>query len=283
MNLYTSFINTILYLPNPFENPSRTLATSLAGGNPAQGQVDFNTLAQTKDLGTLMTCNACHTGSATGKASPIGLGTNLFILPSFLPKTPQPLKNPQLRNIYQKLLNHPTGADIDGFGLDHDGSSTDLTSFFTGSAFVAYTAQQITDIYAYCLQFDTGTAPAVGFTRTLTSVVVNNATSQSEWTLLQNQAALGNIDLVARGTLNGQVHGLLYQPSTATYISDAGTLYTQTQLQTLILGGDTLSIMGVYPGTGSATVPTIVGTPQAASPQGAPKTRGASKVLLAHR
>jgi DNA-binding beta-propeller fold protein YncE len=288
MNLYTSFINTILYLPNPFENLNRTLATSLAGGNPAQGQVDFNTVFETKDLGTLMTCNACHTGSATGKASPIGPGSNLFILPSFLPKTPQSLKNPQLRNVYQKLLNHPTGANIDGFGLDHDGSSTDLTSFFTGAAFVGYTPQQVTDLYAYCLQFDTGTAPAVGFTRTLTSAVVTNATSQSEWTMLQNQTALGNIDLVARGTLSGQVHGLLYQPSTGTYISDLGTLYTQPQLQTLIKGGDTLSIMGVYPGTGSASVPTIVGTPQAASPQAASpqagsRLRGAAKVLLAHR
>jgi hypothetical protein len=29
-------------------------------------------------------------------------------------------------------------------------------------------------------------------------------------------------------------------------------LYTQSQLQALVVAGDTLSIMGVYPGTGSA-------------------------------
>ena len=66
------------------------------------------------------------------------------------------------------------------------------------------------------------------------------------------QAAAGNIDLIARGTLNGVLHGLLYQPATQNYISDTGTTYPQSLLQTMVLGGDTLSIMGVYPGTGSA-------------------------------
>jgi len=72
------------------------------------------------------------------------------------------------------------------------------------------------------------------------------------WTLLQSQAAGGNIDLIARGTIQGQVHGLLYQPSSNNYVSDTNTLYTQAQLQTFIQAGDTLSVMGVYPGTGTA-------------------------------
>jgi hypothetical protein len=46
---------------------------------------------------------------------------------------------------------------------------------------------------------------------------------------------------------------LLYQPSSSNYISDTKAVYTQAQLQALILAGDTLSMMGVYPGTGSAT------------------------------
>jgi DNA-binding beta-propeller fold protein YncE len=254
MNLYGSFINTILYLPNPFENLDRSLSTSLAaanGGNPLQGESDFNNVAETKAVGLSFTCNACHT------ASPSGPGTNLLILPSVPTDTTQPMKIPQLRNVYQKLLFNPTGANIDGFGLEHDGAVANLTTFLQDPLFAGYTAQQLKDIYAYCLQFDTGTAPAVGFTRTLTAANVTSAVSQSDWTILQSQAASGNIDLVVRGTLKGQVHGLLYQPSTGTYISDASTLYTQAQLQSLVQAGDTLSIMGAYPGTGSATVPTI--------------------------
>jgi hypothetical protein len=38
---------------------------------------------------------------------------------------------------------------------------------------------------------------------------------------------------------------------TNNYLSDTGLLYTQAQLQTFILAGDTLSFMGVYPGTGT--------------------------------
>jgi len=102
------------------------------------------------------------------------------------------------------------------------------------------------------LSFDTGTAPAVGYTRTLTTQNVTSTASQTDWSLLQNQAAIANIDLVVNGTLSGQVHGLLYQPSAGNYISNQGVLYTKAQLQTLVLAGDTLTIMGVYPGTGKA-------------------------------
>jgi hypothetical protein len=106
---------------------------------------------------------------------------------------------------------------------------------------------------AYSLCFDTGTAPAVGFTLTLTAITVVNSTAQTDWGTLQLQASQGNIDLIARGTIHGQVHGLLYQPSASKYISDTNTQYTQAQVQALIAAGDTLSMMGVYPGTGSAS------------------------------
>jgi hypothetical protein len=75
----------------------------------------------------------------------------------------------------------------------------------------------------------------------------------TDWATLQSQAKAGNIDLIGRGTLKGQVHGLLYQPTSNNYLSDAGTSYTQAQLESLVTAGDTLSIMGVYPGTGSAS------------------------------
>jgi hypothetical protein len=120
----------------------------------------------------------------------------------------------------------------------------------TGSAFTGYTQTEKNDMAAYMLCFDTGTAPAVGYTITLTATTL--ASSLSDWNTLQSQAP-ANIDLIGNGTLNGVVHGLLYQPSSNNYISDTGVLYTQSQLQTLIQNGDTLSMMGVYPGTGSAS------------------------------
>jgi DNA-binding beta-propeller fold protein YncE len=253
MNLYTNFINTILFLPNPNENVDRSLPTSLAiaqNGNAVNGEADFNNIVESNFNGAIVTCNACHL------ASPSGPGSNLFVMAAFPPRVPQSLKMPHLRNVYQKLLFTPTASStIDGFGLDHDGNVgavNGLDRFLGASVFDGYTALQKADMNAYTLSFDTGTAPAVGYSRTLTQSNVTNAASQTDWVLLQNQATKANVDLVVNGTLSGLVHGLLYQPSVGNYISDTGVLYTKAQLQTLILAGDTLTVMGVYPGTGRA-------------------------------
>jgi hypothetical protein len=163
------------------------------------------------------------------------------------------MKIPQLRSVYQKLLfNRSAATTIDGFGMVHDGKTDGMVEFLTASSFVNFTATQKTDIAAYCLTFDTGTAPAVGYARTLTAATLSAA--QNDWNTLQSQANTNppNIDLIGRGTLGGVVHGLLYQPATNNYISDTGAVYTQSALQTLIRAGDTLSVMGAYPGTGSA-------------------------------
>lgn len=239
---YTTFINSILYLPNPNQILDRTLPTSLNGGNPQQGFSDFLNTPGT--LPGKNTCQTCH------ETNP-GPGTNLLIRPATDTQAAQPMKIPQLRAIYQKnLFNRQAATTIDGFGLVHDGAKDSILSFLQGAAFKGYNTTQKNDIAAYSLCFDTGTAPAVGYTRTMTAATV--ASALSDWTMLQSQAAAANIDLIGRGTINGVVHGLLYQPSTNNYIDDTGALYTQSDLQGKINGGDTLSIMGVYPGTGSA-------------------------------
>jgi YVTN family beta-propeller protein len=241
MTAYTTFVNSILFLPNPYQTLNRELPASLNGGSPGQGKNDFLTVPKTSGR---VTCNACHTSDP-------GPGTNLTIDPGV---DPQAIKMPQLRNIYQKQLYNRFGAtSIDGFGLDNDGGSAGLAVFLAGPNFKQYTAQQKTDMIAYSLAFDTGTAPAVGYTLTLSSSTVTLKAAQTVWALMQSQAAAGNIDLIARGTIQGQLHGLLFQSSTANYVSDTGAVYTQAQLQAFMQAGDTLSFMGAYPGTGSAS------------------------------
>jgi YVTN family beta-propeller protein len=238
MTAYTNYANTILYLPNPYENLNRTPPSSLGGGNAVTGQTDFLTLALTSSVAT---CNACHT------ADP-GPGSNRLIVN----RSPQPMKDAQLRNIYQKLLfTNANPSSIDGFGLTHDGSNSTLQDFLSAQTFSPYTAAEKTDMISYMVSFDTGTAPTVGYTLTLTAATVAGSSLQGAWATLQSQAVAGNNDLIARGTIEGQIHGLLYQPSTNNYISDAGVVYTKAQLQAFILAGDTLSFMGVYPGTGT--------------------------------
>jgi YVTN family beta-propeller protein len=243
MALYTNFANSILFLPNPNETLERTMPTSLNGGDPATGQTDFLTIKGTGGGTMLGTCNACHTSNP-------GPGSNRIIQQN--PLTPQPMKVPELRNVYQKQLFQTTGNTIDGFGVSHDGTFPGIAAFLGSSLFKGYTAAQKTDIAAYSLCFDTGTAPAVGYTITLTAGTIATSSAITNWNTLQSQAG-ANIDLIARGTLNHQLHGLLYQPASGNYISDTGALYTQSQLEALIAAGDTLSVMGVYPGTGSAS------------------------------
>ena len=248
MGLYSTFLNSILFLPNPNQNLNRTLPTSLPGvpGNPVTGQSDFVNLALTLGPGGGATCNFCHTSNP-------GPGSNRLIEPAG-PTDPQPFKMPELRNIYQKtLFNASAEQTIDGFGFDHDGNVSGFAGFFQNPAFASYTATEQVDLSAYGLCFDTGTAPAVGYTLTLTQFNVNNSSNQTNWATLQSQAST-NIDLIVRGTIQGQIHGLLYQPKSSppNYITDTNVTYMQTQLQGFIAGGDTLSFMGVYPGTGSA-------------------------------
>ena len=114
------------------------------------------------------------------------------------------------------------------------------------------TPVQNEQVEAFEICFDTGTAPAVGYARTLTSANVNGGPAQGDWNTLQSQASAGNIDLIANGTIQGQLHGLLYQPSTNNYETDTTGLgpFTQAQLVTFIGNGDTLTIMSVPLGSG---------------------------------
>lgn len=239
MSTYTAYINSILFLSNSNENLDRSLPTSFNGSNPAAGQVDFVTVRGTQ--GT--TCNSCHTSDP-------GPGSNRLVMN--IPTATQPLKVPELRNIYQKqLYTRHDSSSIDGFGMDHDGTFSTVSDFLAQSLFNGYTSQQKIDMAGYMLCFDSGTAPAVGFTITLTASNVTNQQEQNNWALLQSQASAGNADLIARGTIQGQVHGLVYQAGKNSYLSDDHQQYTKNQLQTFIEGGDTLSFIGVYPGTGT--------------------------------
>lgn len=248
MQAFSAFVDSLLFQPNPFQNLDRSFPARLLGGDPTAGFNHFVTLplAIQSPGATPRTCNSCH------EAFP-GPGSNRTIDADDFT---QPLKVPHLRNVYQKLLYNPLGPEsIGGFGLDHDGRVGGLFAFFQGRAFALYSDQEALDLAAFLRVFDTGTAPAVGHAVTVTPQ--NAATPAVEETVvtLLSQAHAGNIDLIARGTLNGEVRGLLYQPSTGLLVADDAALgpYTILELEAFVEAGDTLTLMGVYPGTGTAS------------------------------
>jgi YVTN family beta-propeller protein len=249
MNAYRDFINTITYEPNPNQNLDRTYPTSFAGGNAVAGKNAFF-FTNYVSVGPLnLQCNTCHTG-------PPGPGSDSLIIPASALQESQDFRVPQLRAIYQKMNfnNAPGTNSIGGFGLVHDGTDPSLQVFLSRPVFVNINSNATikNNLAAFVQCFDTGTAPAVGYTRTVALTNVTSSSISNDWSLLESQAAAGNIDLIVKGTVDGKIHGLIYQPGSGNYRPDTTNLtaLTRTQLATKIQNGDRLSIMGVPPGSG---------------------------------
>jgi DNA-binding beta-propeller fold protein YncE len=279
MAAFTNFINTVVYQPNPNENLDGTLPDSIAlldhpgvTANPNTGYTTFTTV-QFGNFGqgddTTQTCSFCHTAPASipGYAP----GTNLLVRIPFGsgPGADQPLKIPHLRNMYWKTnANFNKGAvSVNGFGYGHEGNIAGLANQANQGSFGIFSTKFNTndpaqavqldeEVEAYELCFDTGTPPATGYSRTLTSTTVGTSGAQSDWTTLQSLAGAGAIDLIANGTVNGKVIALLYQ--SGSYITNTTGVgpFTQAQLTTFINNGDTLTIMGVPFGSGSRMINT---------------------------
>jgi len=244
INAYRDFINTIPFEPNPNQKLDRTLPTTFAGANPTAGR---NAYISTNYV-TPLTCNTCHS---------LPEGSGRFIVSGQLLQESQDFKVPHLRNIYQKTsLDRGTNANsIGGFGFQHDGRFADLFTFLSQPVFGVFANDPVvkSNIQAFVLCFDTGTAPAVGYSRTLAATNVTSTSISNDWTMLESQAALGmNIDLVVKGTIDGKRRGLLYQPGSSNYKLDStnSTPLTHAQLVTKISAGDMLTITGVPSGAG---------------------------------
>jgi YVTN family beta-propeller protein len=249
INAYRDFINTVNFEPNPNQNLDRTYPTNFAGGNAAAGRNAFFFTNYVGVPGLGLQCNSCHTG-------PPGPGSDGLIIPASALQESQDFKVPQLRAIYQKMNfnNAPGTNSIGGFGLVHDGTDPSLQVFLSRPVFVNINSNATikNNLAAFVQCFDTGMAPAVGYTRTVSSTNVTSTSISNDWPLLEAQAAAGNIDLIVKGTVDGKIRGLVYQPGSANYRPDTTNLtaLTRAQLTTKIQNGDRFSIMGVPPGSG---------------------------------
>ncbi|HEY0548315.1 MAG TPA: hypothetical protein VGF13_01865, partial [Verrucomicrobiae bacterium] len=249
MVAYRSFINTMVFQPNPNQNLNRTLPATLAGGNPTLGRNAFVGTNYASLLGVIqLNCNVCH-----------GLpkGTEGGFTPAQALQEPQDFKVPHLRNIYQKLRfnNAPGAQSLLGFGLVHDGTDPNVAAFLSRPVFgpLAADAIQRSNISAFVQCLDTGTAPACGYGRTITSNNVTSASVSNDWSLLEAQTVGGtNIDLIVKGMVDGVRRGFVYQTAQNNYKPDRQSLapLTRSNLVAKILAGGTITIMGVPPGTG---------------------------------
>ncbi|HEX8077519.1 MAG TPA: beta-propeller fold lactonase family protein, partial [Chthoniobacterales bacterium] len=181
MEAFRQFIETLTFPPNPNQQLDRTMPASIAGGNPSAGLNTFMAEPYRSNL----TCNACHV------ANP-GVGSNKTVTPAAALQESQDFKVPQLRNMYQKIhfASAPGAVSLDGFGFTHDGVDGSIAKFLSRPVFanIRNDVTRKTNLNAFLMCFETGVAPAVGYTRTVASTNLNDASTAADWTLLQTQA-----------------------------------------------------------------------------------------------
>lgn len=182
MSAYEAFVNTVALMPNPNQNLDRSLPTNLNGGNAINGRNEF--LNVTINGQSESTCNACHNSNP-------GPGSSMYLVNRS--NLAQPMKITTLRNVYQKLnfANAAGARSIDGFGLGSDGSMSNFAQILAQPVLGGFAndPQAQADVGAFLVSFDTGYAPAVGYTRTITTSNVSSSSITADWTMLQSQAA----------------------------------------------------------------------------------------------
>jgi hypothetical protein len=244
MAAFRAFVNTIVFQPNPNQTLERALPDTLAGGNPSAGESFFRF---TPVMSPGIVCADCHAGPA---------GSGPEIVDAAHLQQAQSLKAPQLRSVYQKLSFNasPGSVNVSGFGLTHDGSDGGLLAHFSINRFfpVLRTSEtRKSDLAAFLMCFDTGTAPAVGYTRTINALNVNSPAVSNDWSVLEGRPP-SDSELIVKGTIDGSPRGLRFIPSTQLYETDKAGVgpFTRDQLAAKILAGDTLTFMGVPSGMG---------------------------------
>ena len=237
-----AYLLSLKHHPNPNRHPDNTRPTALQNGNANTGRLLF--LNHTKAH-----CATCH-------ILPTGSDDNIDLMQEV--GSTQPVKTPPLRTVYQRA-SFSTGAGtrtVTGFGLLKDGSGTAAT-LPIGHPYVLddlSTVQEFQDVRAFLLSFDTGTAPATGYSRTVIGFPVPGSPAESDLSLLEARANTAENDLIVRGTVGGKLRQLVWNKGLARYTSDRGSEapLTRSVLLSLLEPGDALTFTGTIPGLGSA-------------------------------
>lgn len=239
MDALHDYLLTLRPHANPNRNRDRTLPTSFGTGNPVAGRDLFNNHLKSH-------CNVCHL-LPTGSDNNIDLMTEVG--------SSQPIKNPPLRTIYQRNYFNGQAGSVSrtGFGLLHDGTGFVLPTVHPYVLDNLSTQAEFNDLAAFMQCFDSGTAPAVGISRTVTPS--NRALSNiiADLDLLESQATAAGCDLVVRGKVGGQMRSLIFITTSDTYRFDSsadGTV-TRSALLAQLAGSDSITFLGVLPGAGA--------------------------------
>ena len=250
MDRYRAFIETIVFAPNPHRNLDDSLPERQGQGSPKEGLSVFNNF-RFDPANPVFTCIDCHDRPSGGNTqNPTGVAGSLGL------RKTQPFLVPHFRNIYQKIhFNNERGAvSLLGFGFNHDGELATLNQVHSESRFVNLTQDETrkNDLGAFLMCFDTGTPPAVGYSRTITGASVDDPDVVAEWDVLIKQASRKNIDLIVQGKIGDAPVSYLYSVTRMKYQRNRArtSFLTHANLVAEIRNGATVTLMGVPLGSG---------------------------------
>ncbi len=271
MAAFRDFILQVSYPPNPIRNLDDSDTP-----DQAAGRAFFMSTPNSADL-TVTTCVGCHRldpgyNAEYGVQFPGSFGSDgnsTFVF------EPQLFKNAHLRNEYQKVgmfgnvavnavlpgNNGFQGDQVRGFGFLHDGS-VDTDFRFVSALFFAQipgfnpigippppagdTIRRQLESFMYA--FPSNLKPIVGQQITLTAS--NGAVVGGRIALLEQQAAAGNCDLVAKAGLPDREHGFVYAGGRFVADRKGAPPLSDAAVRGLATGKWTVTFTCVPPGSG---------------------------------
>ena len=145
-------------------------------------------------------------------------------------------------------------VNVSGFGLGHDGTGSrhflPTIHFYELDELIG---QDFKDVSAFLMCFNTGTAPVVGYNRTVSVMTAGESNGVAELNLAEGQARIvKTCDLVARGRVGGALRQFHYDRASARYRSDRSVEppRTRDELISLLGSNDALTFLAVLPGSG---------------------------------
>ncbi|WP_309386481.1 beta-propeller fold lactonase family protein [Cerasicoccus frondis] len=232
-----AYLESIAHHPNPNLQLDRSLPETLNGADPLRGQELF---IHPNNL-----CSACHT-------LPESTNHNLDLFTSVL--STQPVKNASLRLAYQKNFYTPqSGQTLSGFGYGHDGAGPGLPSGHEYDIDILDIIENgEADVSAFVLSIDTGTAPTVGYTLTLSGDATPSPDELEAIELLESRDAVGDCELVVRGVWQGRMTSWRFDAEQELYLPDSSrqTPINRSELINQLNTDDSLTFLGAPIGQG---------------------------------
>ncbi len=302
---YEDFINSIHYPPNPKQPRERVLSGKL--GDPDDNDPSHDIDGSGGQLGLKIfhtvnadgfSCNGCHSlpeGSDNVLTENIaGINPHPLQVPPFAGAPPQPQETAALRFLFQKEarldrdgFDNPDSSPITGYeGMFHTGLNrkaqalSDFNGTATMNAFNARFFQGMCSTLTYCPnlqalgqflhEFDTGTAPQVGRTWTVSLANVASPATAQAFQEAEDEAGFAHASVAVRAQLSGALRGfwLDFTGPVALYREEpGGATFTRPALLALVTGTrDRIDVISTPLGSeirvaAPSGVPTLPGGP----------------------